>query len=161
MPNGERLRITHRVLETFHRHRQMSFRLFESGGILLGSVVKKHVIIDKASTPGERDKRGIAFFHRNKGRAQSLIDKAFLKSEGQQIYLGEWHTHREQTPSPSFIDNCEIRRAYKKSKLNIGCMVYIIVGNKDNLGNIWVGYYDGQIMRDCQCITQHPTQESC
>jgi integrative and conjugative element protein (TIGR02256 family) len=35
---------------------------------------------------------------------QEQIDLAWKTSAGTSAYLGEWHTHPEDIPSPSFID---------------------------------------------------------
>ena len=52
----------------------------------------------------------------------------FRESQGTQIYLGEWHTHREVEPSPSWKDRHEIRRAFRKSTLNLEFLILVIVG---------------------------------
>jgi len=142
LPNEKLLLIHEEVLITFYNQRQTKFSFFESGGILLGRVFEDYIFIDKATIPGEGDKRGPLFFHRSKARAQLITNRAFLRSKGKQIYIGEWHTHREKEPHPSFIDKFEIRRAFHKSKLNLNFLILIIVGNDDALGNIWTGYVD-------------------
>ncbi|NQT56991.1 MAG: Mov34/MPN/PAD-1 family protein [Desulfobacteraceae bacterium] len=153
MPNRKLLRISSEVLNAFYKHRQTSSRVYESGGILVGRVLDEYILIEKATTPGRDDKQGSFFFHRHKSRAQSLVNSAFAESQGKQIYIGEWHTHREETPHPSFIDKWEIKRAFKKSRLNLKFIILIIVGNDNTPGNIWVGYHDGQNMRNCYLIT--------
>lgn len=153
IPNGTFLRINNEVLETFYEHRQTAISLPESGGILLGKAFDEYTLIEKATTPGKEDKRGLFFFHRQKKRAQLLVNKSFTESQGKQIYIGEWHTHREKTPHPSLIDKLEIKRAFKKSRLNLDFIICIIVGNDDILKNIWVGCYDGKSMKNCRLIT--------
>ena len=147
LPNGIMLQISKDVLRIFYEHRQVSIHSYESGGILMGRVFDERVLIEKATTPGKRDKRGLFFFHRHKGRAQTAVNKAFKNTKGQQIYIGEWHTHREKDPSPSLIDKFEIKRAFKKSTLNLEFMICIIVGNDNIWGNIWVGCYDGKTIK--------------
>ena len=153
LPNRKLLRISSEVLNTFYKHRQASSRVYESGGILVGKVFDEYILIEKATTPGKDDKQGLFFFHRHKGRAQSLVNSSFAESQGKQIFIGEWHTHREETPHPSFIDNWEIKRAFKKSRLNLEFIILIIVGNDNTPGNIWVGYHDEKNMRNCCLIT--------
>ena len=141
-------------METLYKHRQTSFRVYESGGILVGKVFEEYILIEKATTPGKQDKQGLFFFHRHKDRAQSLVNNVFSETKGKQIYIGEWHTHREKAPHPSLIDKLEIKRAFKKSKLNLEFIICIIVGNDNTPGNIWVGFHDGKSMRNCRRITQ-------
>ncbi len=89
LPNGQLLHIADRVLETFHKHRQRRFRISESGGILLGRIYESKIEIEAVTTPGREDRQGPFFFHRNRSRAQKLLDKAFDESNGEQTYLGE------------------------------------------------------------------------
>lgn len=150
LPSRGILRISDQVLGTFHRFRQNTHWKFESGGILLGSIFENLVFIDDVTTPDSTvDKRGLLFFHRHKGRAQRIINEAFIQSNGEQIYIGEWHTHPQKNPQPSWKDKLEIKRAFRKSQLNLDYLVSIIVGKQDELANIWVGYYDGQGITQC------------
>jgi len=153
LPNGKLLRISDCVLDIFVMHQQISFNVPESGGILLGRVFEKYIMIESASLPGEGDKRGILFFHRDKRKAQSIINKNYEESNGEIIYIGEWHTHCEKEPHPSFIDKWEIKRAFKKSKLNLKYLICIIVSSDKLLGNLWVGYYDGNKITQCQRVS--------
>ena len=153
LPNEKTLIISKGVLDTFHSYRQISPKIPESGGILLGKVFKDYIQLDKATILGNGDKQGWFFFHRNKKRAQTSICEAFLKSKGTRIYLGEWHTHKEEKPYPSLKDKFEIRRAFRKSKLNLEFIIFIIVGS-DTLNNLWIGYYDGVDMNHCYCLNQ-------
>lgn len=152
LPNGKVLHLTQDILTVFRMHRQTRFSIFEAGGILLGRFYSDSMIVEKATTPGEGDRQGPLFFHRNRSRAQRIVDKIFEESGGEQTYLGEWHTHNEGNPHPSWKDRIEIERAFRKSRLNVDFMICIIVGNQDTLGNLWLGFYDRNGMRECSPI---------
>lgn len=143
------MKVDKSVLKTFHKYQQNTFNDYESGGILLGFVFDKTVVINKATIPGKEDKRGLFFFHRDKKRAQSFVDEAFNETQGTQIYIGDWHTHSEKNPRPSFKDELEIKRAFYKSSLNLNFIICIIIGNNDLIENIWVGYYDNKQLISC------------
>lgn len=151
LSNNRILRIQKEVLNTFYYFRQKSF-LHESGGTLLGKVAEDVLTIEKATTPGKGDKQGIFFFHRQKRRAQLLVNEAFSESKGTLIYIGEWHTHRQRIPQPSYLDKKEIIRAYKKSELILDIIVLIVVGNSDKIGNIWLGFFDGNEFKVCEPV---------
>jgi len=157
--NDKTLKIQEDVLNTFYKFRQKSI-LFESGGILLGKATKDALIIEKATTPGKGDKQGVFFFHRQKRRAQTLINKAFSESKGTLIYMGEWHTHRQHIPHPSLKDKKEIIRAFKRSELNLDIIVLIVVGNADRFGNLWVGYFDGNEFICCEPVRGMPLKSN-
>lgn len=151
LPNNKILKINRKVIDIFYKHRQAR-SISESGGVLLGKLFGELLVIEQASVPGKGDKRGLFFFHRNKKRAQTIVDMAYQESNGGLIYIGEWHTHNENNPKPSWVDRLEIKRAFKKSKLNLDFIICIIVGNDIMLGNLWVGYYDGYKIIPCQSI---------
>lgn len=149
LPNGKMLHISDDVLDVFHKHRYTRYSSFESGGILLGKVYSDSIMVEKVTTPGKGDKWGALFFHRDRSRAQKIVDQAFAESGGEQTYLGEWHSHSEKKPSPSFKDRYEIERAFRMSRLNVEFMICIIVGNENRLGNIWVGFFNTNGMNEC------------
>lgn len=146
------LLITDTVAQRLLEHRQHDTNPLESGGILLGSYYESYIKIENITTPGIGDKQGPSFFYRDKNRAQALVNQAFYDSNGTNIYIGEWHTHDEANPSPSSIDRTQIKSALMKSKLHFGFLVSIIVGNRDFIGNLCVGYQDITRLVECSHI---------
>ena len=108
----------------------------ESGGILLGNVYKNHCEIVKVTKPNKYDSFGPNFFVRSKRGAQPHINKAWKKSNGTEIYLGEWHTHFEEEPKPSLTDKNLIINSLRKTKMEIDFLFLIIVGFNRTF---WVG----------------------
>ena len=149
LPNKKLLHLTDDVIRQFFKHRQIRFLSKESGGILLGRVYENKITVETATTPGKGDKRGPFFFHRNRARAQRLLENAFNESNGEQTYLGEWHSHKEKNPSPSRKDIIEIEAAFRMSRLHTNFILCIIVGNQDKLGNLWIGFFNGSGMQEC------------
>lgn len=144
--------ITDVVLQELFTHHQHNSNSLESGGILLGRYFKSYISVDNITVPGDGDKRGLAFFHRDKSRAQSIVNQIFNGSNGTIIYLGEWHTHNESSPSPSSIDRIQLKQALTKSRLHFNFIIVIVVGNRNILGNLWVGYQDVNSLIECPCI---------
>ena len=79
----------------------------ESGGILLGSYRGNHIEVIDATLPGKKDIRRKNEFIRIDKHHQIYAEKLWRKSEGKITYIGEWHTHPTNTPSPSPIDIAE------------------------------------------------------
>ena len=98
--------ISRNALGTILTYRQLVSSSHEAGGVLLGrySVGSEDIVIESATTPQARDKSSRHRFHRAKQPHQKLIDGAWEKSGGVTTYLGEWHTHPEEVPTPSAID---------------------------------------------------------
>jgi integrative and conjugative element protein (TIGR02256 family) len=140
------------VIKIFENLKQQNKKSHESGGILLGQITGNKVYILKASTPNKFDKSSRYSFECNKDSAQVIIDYEFNNSNQKTIYLGEWHTHPETIPSPSFIDKDMIRNQYFKNKLNEPFLILIIQGLKE----LFVASYDGiSIERINYKITDH------
>ena len=59
------------------------------------------------------------------------MNKFFKESNGKKIYLGEWHTHPEDYPTPSLLDNKSILERMQKDVLNSEIIFMIIVGRKN------------------------------
>jgi len=131
----DRLIIKADVLNVFKKYEQKN-EAAESGGILLGYVYKDRSEIVKVTAPGSFDSFAKNFFIRSKISAQVQINKAWGKSKGTLIYLGEWHTHREKNPTPSIVDKGMIKKSLKETKMEIDFLYLIIVGQKDTY---WVG----------------------
>jgi integrative and conjugative element protein (TIGR02256 family) len=108
----------------------------EAGGILLGRVVPDtQVLIDVATVPNAHDQSGPYFFDRAKAPAQARVEAAWYSSDGEHIYLGEWHTHPETNPTPSGRDRTMIRNMLMQSQMEIDFLLLVIVGS----AMIWVG----------------------
>lgn len=101
---------------------------YENGGILLGRLKENSntYIVTDVSTTNSKDKKGKNYFIRNKKVAQIILNKYWKESEGKTNYLGEWHTHNEKYPNPSFIDKKLIRQM-KNNKNDEYVYVFMII----------------------------------
>lgn len=118
------------VVKIFRTFEQKSSKT-EAGGILLGFVYPGFTEICEATIPGKLDRFGQFFFIRSKNGAQRKINKAWIKSEGSLIYLGEWHTHPDINPKPSITDIDMIKKQLKETEMEIDFLYLIIVGRDD------------------------------
>jgi integrative and conjugative element protein (TIGR02256 family) len=56
------------------------------------------------------------------------------------VYIGEWHTHPENFPSPSSVDVSSIMDSFKRNDRPLKDFILMaIVGRED----IYWGFYDG------------------
>ena len=132
---GHHLIIKSEIINVFKKYEQGE-STNESGGILLGHVYKNRADIIKVATPNKFDSSGPHFFDRSKIGAQPQINKAWGKSNGTLIYLGEWHTHPEINPKPSAIDEEMIAKSLKETAMEIDFLYLIIVGRNNTY---WAG----------------------
>lgn len=101
---GPCLVIRDEVLEVFVKHAQTNVFMPESGGILLGYVREPHLEVLEATEPTRWDKRLRSFFDRSAQGHHELAQRRWTESGGLVRYLGEWHTHPEDYPTPSGVD---------------------------------------------------------
>jgi integrative and conjugative element protein (TIGR02256 family) len=134
-----RVIIARSVLNIIESFKQSTKRSSESGGILLGQVRDNDVFILKVTTPNKFDHASRFLFNCNKDAAQVIIDYEFINSGHKTIYLGEWHTHPENYPSPSNIDRRMIDNQYFKNKINEPFLVLLIHGLEGTYSAIFDG----------------------
>ncbi|AJD53587.1 hypothetical protein TH3_17425 [Thalassospira xiamenensis M-5 = DSM 17429] len=99
----------------------------EAGGLLLGLRKGPHFHLTHLTSPTKTDRRTRYSFERDKFYHSYVTSKLWNETEGQVRYLGEWHTHPENDPTPSCIDISEwIKLA--KNRVDKEPMVAVIVG---------------------------------
>lgn len=78
-------------------------------------------------------------------KANQQIEDEFEKSNHTRFYLGEWHTHPEDNPSPSYQDLASLKKSYNKNSIVISNLILMaIIGRK----NICWKIYDGKEFSD-------------
>ncbi|EGU40157.1 putative metal-dependent protease of the PAD1/JAB1 superfamily [Vibrio ichthyoenteri ATCC 700023] len=124
--DGNLVVIMKSAIELLQSHRQFDFESKEAGGVLIGERRGSHLVICDISEPGEGDTRHRFSINRKGPHHQAKVDVAFSLSNGTQQYIGEWHTHPEDIPSPSFTDKFSWLRYISSQKP----MVVLIVGRE-------------------------------
>lgn len=133
------IKITEAVLKIFVQFAQLAPSSKEAGGVLIGRHIlhSTDVVVDAVTTPLRGDRRSRTRFHRHAQVHQELLDRAWAETGGTSVYLGEWHTHPEPTPTPSNIDLTDWARRLKSDTLEASFMLFIIVGQRDI--RVWEG----------------------
>jgi integrative and conjugative element protein (TIGR02256 family) len=118
--------------------RQVDVASHEAGGMLLGRLIDgtNDVVVDEGTEPTAKDRRGRFFFDRAKAAAQHYINLVWRQSKSTRVYLGEWHTHPEDDPTPSDHDLGNWRRIAKKARYDQDFLIFVIVGRKKI--RVWV-----------------------
>lgn len=124
------------VLETFQRHRQLSLRASESGGQLFCFLDGNNVFVNHATEPGLTDRRSRFSFWPSRRKEQKEINKLF--GDGLH-YIGDWHTHPENVPSPSGEDIRKIQAIFRESEHILRGILIVIIGRNLGSSGLWVG----------------------
>ena len=116
---------------------------YESGGILVGEVypVENKVIV-KDILVSKRAKRSFMGVNIDKKEMQEELEKIRKDTNYKYYYIGDWHTHPEKKPTPSWIDNKSYKKTCKTIVLQTNFVVFLIVGNGDNImDSLWIKTY--------------------
>ncbi|MES2410607.1 MAG: Mov34/MPN/PAD-1 family protein [Bacteroidota bacterium] len=123
------LKISEEVLLKISEYVQNDDIKPESGGMLIGYYLQNgDFSITDITVPGKGDRQSRYRFIRSAKRALNLLTFHFNNSKGKKIYLGEWHTHPENNPTPSSIDNSSILERIRRDKINSDTIFTIICG---------------------------------
>ena len=140
LPHSEqRLVFMPSALEAFSNFRQMRGDL-EGGGLLFAQFDFPTILISAVTTPHRTDGRWMTLFIPNRILQQRTIKNNFKKGYH---FIGEWHTHPEQNPTPSRLDLKSMREAFLKSNHELNYFIMVIVGNRTESLVLWVSAHDG------------------
>lgn len=117
------------AVTTFAAHAQRRSSDTESGGILLGCVRGTNLEILHATEPSATDSRFRFLFERSSNNHREIAEAFWHQSRGTVRYLGEWHTHPEDLPSPSNTDKTEWSLLANK-RLDNRPLLALIVGRQ-------------------------------
>lgn len=131
-PRGGRLAVAPAVLGVFGEFTQREAKATEAGGILLGRLIigGDDVAVDEALRPTREDRRARFAFFRARDPAQRVVNDRWERSNGTTVYLGEWHTHPEDDPTPSSIDVFNWRRIVLSNRFETDFLLFAIVGRR-------------------------------
>lgn len=126
------------VLCILDSHKQLESFDHEKGGIILGKLVDEKIFLTKLSVPTELDKSSRTNFERHRLSGQIIINHEFYNSNKEITYLGEWHTHPEDIPTPSTTDLKMIEQQFLKNIIHTDFLILLIQGRKD----LYIGIKD-------------------
>lgn len=130
--NGRLVLVHDEVVELIRSRVERGPTSRETGGILLGSYRGDHIEVSGYTTPYPRDRRSFALFDRIDPLHQSTAMRTWQQSAGTDTYIGEWHTHPQALPTPSWLD----RRTWKKLMRKAHAPMIFAIGG-------WSGFWWG------------------
>ena len=139
-PNSaQQIVLTKAVLEVLLANRQQG-TASEAGGLLFAEFDFPIIRIVEASSPQTTDKRERTLFIPNRILQRKLINQRFKKGYH---FVGEWHTHPVNKPTPSLLDLESMAESFIKSRHELNYFIMIIVGNTKKRTELWVSIHDG------------------
>lgn len=134
-----KVKFSFEAIEVMGACKQHSKVMCERGGILMGELYPKsqQIIISKAiEVPAESS--GSYSYAMDVKAAKRIMAKVWKHSGRVTTYLGDWHTHPQSSPSPSFTDRITFTRNFRETDVPHGLLIYIVVGNHSQKW-LWVG----------------------
>lgn len=116
---------------------------YESGGILIGEIyLESSKVIVKEVIFSKKAKRSYLGINIDKKEMQKELDKLRKISKYTMNYLGDWHSHPEPHPAPSFVDNISYKITLKKARIQTNFIIFLIIGNHSNIHeSMWIKTY--------------------
>jgi integrative and conjugative element protein (TIGR02256 family) len=146
--SGQIIRLADSVLDVFSAHRQRKCWQREAGGMLFARIEGKDILVVEATSPSRQDRRTRFSFAISKQKAQSEINSQHNIGLH---YVGEWHTHPEQFPTPSQRDELTMSSRVKKSDHQLNGFVFAIVGQGNFPSAITMVVHDGSCWHKLDC----------
>ena len=134
------LTINEKSIQVFYKHRQLQANSTEAGGLLFATIDFPNIEISVASQPFRKAFRSRTRFSIPVKQRKKMIDKMFNKGLH---FIGEWHTHPENSPTPSSLDLKSMEQLYIQSKHQLENFLMIIVGNDPEHLNLWASLHNG------------------
>lgn len=100
----------------------------EYGGILVGKYSNdlKICFIEETIVPKKNRSSRYSFERGKEGLSQKLTK--YYNQNPQLIYVGEWHTHPDSTPTPSVTDNQAMKEIAECDGVKITSPILLILG---------------------------------
>lgn len=132
---SQSLSISPLALQHVSRYRQFTPWATEAGGQLFGTLNAAQVCVTEVSGPYAGDERSKYRYRSNPAAAQRAIEDRHKRGL---LYLGEWHTHAEDYPSASGLDDDAMHRLIASSQLNSNVLLMMIVGRAPSAAGLAV-----------------------
>lgn len=130
------LTINEEVISKLNSYKQSHRDLPESGGLLIGRTnINGNTKIIDITNPQQNDIQKRCFFVRRDFQHKKLL---FEANEKCLYFKGNWHTHPQSIPSPSWIDLITWKNTLKKSKTGGSLYAFFIIVGIVEI-RIWIG----------------------
>jgi integrative and conjugative element protein (TIGR02256 family) len=126
------------ALETMDSYRQTGFFKREAGGQMFARLQPKLWRIEVVTGPRRGDRRGRFHFWPDRKAEQEEIDRYY--GEGLD-FVGDWHTHPEDVPSPSRSDVRSVENVVRESIHDRPGILMCIVGRKTFPDGLWLSFH--------------------
>jgi len=126
------------AISTMLHHRQQRFYARESGGQMFARLSENRWRIEVATGPRGGDRRGRFHFWPDRQAEQDEINRFYDRGLE---FVGDWHTHPEDTPRPSRNDIKSVENIVRESFHSLPGILMCIVGRKNPPEGLWLSLH--------------------
>lgn len=146
---GVLITFTDECLGVLSSQRQTGWLAKEIGGQLFARFTPESVDVTVATiTRGKSRRSRFGFFP---DRDAERADVLSLFKQGLH-YLGDWHTHPQDLPTPSSTDEWELRDIFVKSQHELPFMLLVVVGTTPPPAGLYVGAVTSSSVRQLSSL---------
>lgn len=138
--SAQRLVLSGNVLAYFEHYKQTRWWQREAGGQLFARVEDGWIEVVEATGPRRTDRRSRTSYEPDRRAEQREIDERFPLGIH---FVGDWHTHPEDIPSPSPVDLRSTAEGVRRSRHGLRAFVMVIVGRDTFPEALHVSMHDG------------------
>ncbi len=131
------------ILAHFRKNTQSSPNSPEAGGQLFAQITEdgSHWFVSCATGPRHTDTRSRFFFKPDRRSEQLEIHAEFQKGNH---YVGDWHTHPQQSPQPSARDIRSMAEMVQQSIYQLPGFLMVVVGTLPPPEGIWISMHSSR-----------------
>ncbi|RYY87995.1 MAG: hypothetical protein EOO15_10370 [Chitinophagaceae bacterium] len=100
----------------------------ETGGVFIGRVIDGVTLEIEGVLVPDKIVSTRTIFKRASSFLNKCLESLFSEKKGDQIYIGEWHSHPDALPVPSATDKQAMKRISESEGVRISTPVLLIVG---------------------------------
>lgn len=138
--SGHTISFSEGVIAHFALHQQKRWWNAESGGQLFARIERGLILVVEATGPRHSDRRSRFRYSPDRQAEQREIEERFPQGLH---FIGDWHTHPEDCPSPSPLDLTTTADGVSKSLHSLNAFVLAIVGRSNFPNGLNVSLHDG------------------
>jgi len=139
--SGDQIVLPSDVLAHFSAHRQLRWWQPEAGGQLFASITDHVITVEVATGPRRSDRRfPFTYIPDTKKEAEEI---ALMYKQGLH-YVGDWHTHPERSPRPSWQDIETLQRCFRNSTHDLNAFLLVVVGRAPTPDGLFVAAVDAR-----------------
>lgn len=129
---------TPEALAVFEEYKQTEWLSKEAGGQLFAVFESSLIRIVEATPPRLTDKRSRCGFVPDRKAEIADIDERFERGLH---FMGDWHTHPQKVPEPSWRDKQSMREMVSLSSFEVTGFLMVIVGKSELPTSLHVSLY--------------------